>query len=336
MSISELVIRALSRHKGLESAHIWSVENEEKYSTLELQRASGLRSKLVSKEIFSLMRHLNHEGIFTRGLCSGIQGQGSLKDTLAAFGEHVSALAQGKKVHYVELGPEPIKTAHLVKALRTQASGILLYTAVDINETSERSMKNAIAPLLDNENNFHYVAANYHHLCRSDIDRKQDLTLITMLGFQEGNELPTVIGELIRNLSDSTTYVVSEMQLYIEGHNKHIYDFYQNDCMVAFSRLVSQLQEFQTTGDHIVTLLTLPVLGRELYAAVTLQPGTRDGIPGYLITNICLKYTMEQFRAIRQYQGLEVIDEFMTGDASVVYQLSRLKKPGRDAGSVIQ
>ncbi|AHG40793.1 hypothetical protein N018_11245 [Pseudomonas syringae CC1557] len=323
MSISELVLKALRGCKGFESAQIWSVENEEKYSTLKSGRVTRSPSNLVSEEIFSLMHRLNHEGIFTQGLCSGIGGQGSLGRTLAALGEHLAALARGKKVHYVELGPEPVKTSQLVRALRTDDSGMVLYTAVDINETSELSMKEAISPLLSDGNDFRYMAANYHHLLRPDIDRQQDLTLITMLGFQEGNEMPEVIGKLLGNLGGRTTYVVSEMQLYVDGNNKHIFDFYENDYMATFSRLVSQLQSVQTIGDHIVTLLTIPVLGREIYAAVTLQPGRRDGVLGCLITNICLKYTLEQFRAIRQYQGLSVTDEFLTGDGSVVYQLAR-------------
>ncbi|MNJ05906.1 hypothetical protein D3C73_1675490 [compost metagenome] len=45
---------------------------------------------------------------------------------------------------------------------------------------------------------------------------------------------------------------------------------------------------------------------------------------GYLLTNICLKYTPEQFRRIRaRHCNCRVVDEFASGDGSVRYQIAK-------------
>ncbi|MCX4066499.1 hypothetical protein OR626_20000 [Pseudomonas sp. S1Bt30] len=41
------------------------------------------------------------------------------------------------------------------------------------------------------------------------------------------------------------------------------------------------------------------------------------------MTNVCLKYTREQFTRVRQdYGGCRVIGEYCSGDGSVLFQLS--------------
>jgi hypothetical protein len=64
------------------------------------------------------------------------------------------------------------------------------------------------------------------------------VTLITMLGFQEGNELPDTIGKIIRQIGGARTYVLSEMQLSIPEGDEHIHRFYRHDCMHRFSELI--------------------------------------------------------------------------------------------------
>jgi hypothetical protein len=57
---------------------------------------------------------------------------------------------------------------------------------------------------------------------------------------------------------------------------------------------------------------------------VTLQPVQRLQEQGYLLTNICLKYTPEQFRRIRaRHCNCRVVDEFASGDGSVRYQIAK-------------
>ncbi|MCQ4438220.1 hypothetical protein NO135_24755, partial [Clostridioides difficile] len=59
---------------------------------------------------------------------------------------------------------------------------------------------------------FNYIADDYRNVQWNPIDVGQDVPFITMLGFQEGNELPVTSGRLIRNLGGKSTYVGSELQ----------------------------------------------------------------------------------------------------------------------------
>ncbi|CAM3667295.1 hypothetical protein CCOS865_05223 [Pseudomonas reidholzensis] len=323
MSLNDFVVDALVRTPPYQHARLWTVENHEKYSTL-VQPESGLAGDhRFNHEIFLLMRALNEQGVGQNGLCADAQGQGALTTVIGNVAERLAALSSGRRVHYVELGPEPIKSACLLKRM-AETSSAIRYTAIDINQTSEAAMSDAVRPIVPGEGSFNYIAADYRTVTHDDLHHDQELTLITLLGFQEGNELPVSTGRLIRNLAGNATYILSEMQVYEVGLENTILGFYANPCMLQFSRMVALQQGFTPVGEHAAILLPLRILDEPIHVVVTLQPVQRLGQRGYLLTNICLKYTPEQFRRIRaQHCNCSVVDEFASGDGSVRYQIAK-------------
>ncbi|NQD55887.1 hypothetical protein HP546_11060 [Pseudomonas sp. CM25] len=323
MSLNDFVVDALVRTPSYQNARLWTVENHEKYSTLVQPEHEGEGDHRFNHEIFLLMRALNEQGISQSGLCADARGQGALKSIIGNVAERLAALANGRRVHYVELGPEPVKSACLLKRMAETSSSIR-YTAIDINQTSESEMSDALRPIVQADGSFNYIAADYRTLTHDALRHDQELTLITLLGFQEGNELPVSTGRLIRSLAGETTYILSEMQVYEQGLENAILGFYANPNMLEFSRMVALQQGFTPSGEHQALLVPLRIQDEAIHVAVTLQPVQRQQARGHLLTNICLKYTPEQFRRIRaQHCNCSVVDEFASGDGSVRYQIAK-------------
>ncbi|MEG0245668.1 MAG: hypothetical protein RR726_24875 [Pseudomonas sp.] len=323
MSLNDFVVDALVRNPAYQHARLWTVENHEKYSTLAQPEPGPESAHRFNHEIFLLMRALNEQGVGQSGLCADAEGQGALKTVIDEVAERLAALSSGRRVHYVELGPEPIKSACLLKRM-VETSSSIRYTAIDINQTSEAAMSDAVGPIVREDGSFNYIAADYRTVTHDDLRHDQELTLITLLGFQEGNELPVSTGRLIRSLAGSTTYILSEMQVYEEGLESTILKFYANPCMLQFSRAVALQQGFIPSGEHEAMLVPLRIQDEPIHVVVTLQPVQRLQQRGYLLTNICLKYTPEQFRRIRaRHCNCSVVDEFASGDGSVRYQIAK-------------
>ena len=323
MSLNDFVVDALIRTERYKNTRLWTVENHAKYSTLTAPLASSCNPSRFNLQIFQLMCALNQQGMAEDGLCADAQGQGALKDILGTLAERLALLSENRHVHYVELGPEPIKTAHLLGRI-TEACTSLRYTAIDINQTSESVMRDAVFPIVEQHGSFNYIAADYRTVERADLHHEQDITLITLLGFQEGNELPVTTGRLIRSLASDATYIISEMQIYEEGLQSNIHAFYANPHMIRFSQVVALQQGFIPLDEHAVTLVRFKLLDELIHVAVTLQPVEKGHQQGCLLTNICLKYTPEQFRRIRsRHCNCSVLDEFASGDGSVRYQIAK-------------
>ncbi|WP_144175252.1 hypothetical protein [Pseudomonas sp. Kh13] len=323
MSLNDFVVDALARTPSYQHARLWTVENHEKYSTLAQPEPHLEDGHRFNHEIFLLMRALNEQGVGEDGLCADARGQGALKSVIDNVAERLAALSSGRRLHYVELGPEPIKSTCLLKRI-AQTSSSIRYTAIDINQTSEPAMSEAVRPIVQADGSFNYIAADYRTVTHDALRHDQELTLITLLGFQEGNELPVSTGRLIRNLAGDTTYILSEMQVYEEGLERPILEFYANPNMLQFSRMVALQQGFTPSGEHEAILVPLRILDEPIHVAVTLQPVQRLRQQGYLLTNICLKYTAEQFRRIRaRHCNCSVVDEFVSGDGSVRYQIAK-------------
>jgi hypothetical protein len=322
MSLNNVVVDALTRTRQYQGHALWTVENHAKYSTLKHAPGSQ-QDPHINHQIFMLMCALNEHGINTDGLCADTQGNGSLKSLLARLTRRLTSLSQGNRVHYVELGPEPVKTSYILTRI-AQAAATVRYTAIDINATSESAIRDAVIPIIADPINFHYFAADYRTVTQDTLHHDQDLTLITMLGFQEGNEPPVVTGRLIRTLADHTTYIVSEMQVYEEGLESCIHAFYAHPHMLRFSQLIALQQGFVPLGEHETTLLRLKMAGELLHVAITLQPVQHLQQRGYLLTNSCIKYTPEQFRSARRLHGnCVVLEELASGDGSVRYQIAQ-------------
>lgn len=320
MDINTLVVASLQNNHDLEG-RIWTIENAEKYSTLSEHRTE--LSQQVSAEILALMTALNSQGISDEGVCAAPCGTGSLGDLLQSVaGDLVDLLGQGS-VHYVELGPEPVKRSALMGYLLECGIELEYYTAVDINCASQGIMRRAIEPMLATPQGFSYLATDFRDLSRHQLERGQDVTLITMLGFQEGNELPDTVGEIIRRVGGMRTYVLSEMQLSTVEDDAHIHRFYNHDCMIRFSDLIGLKLGLEKTDSHRVIISEIEHHDERYRVAATLLPVHDGHDDGYLLTNVCLKYTREQFIRVRQeYGSCRVIGEYCSGDGSVMYQLS--------------
>ncbi len=320
MDINELVASSLKNNHGYDGL-IWTIENAEKYSSVPSDIKN--RDRQVTEEILSLMTSLNLEGMNRADLCAAPCGNGALSEILRAVADDLVELVGRGRLHYVELGPEPIKTSALIHHLLENGVKPVHYTAVDINHASQGIMRRAVEPLLAAPQEFRYLATDFRALCRDDIECGQDVTLITMLGFQEGNELPETIGQIIRRVGGARTYVLSEMQLSISESDEHIHRFYRHHCMTRFSELVGLKLGFETVGSHEVIVSEVEFEDDRYCVAATLLPVINGQYEGHLLTNVCLKYTREQFNRVRRdYGGCRVIGEYCSGDGSVLYQLS--------------
>ncbi|PRA28287.1 hypothetical protein [Pseudomonas poae] len=320
MDINELVVSSLKNHHGVEGP-IWTIENADKYAAMSSDFSD--RHRQVSEEILRLMTSLNLEGISRADMCATPCGKGALGGLLRTVADDLVELVGQGGLHYVELGPEPIKTSALIHHLLESGTKPLHYTAVDINETSQSVMREVVAPLLAAPEGFRYLATDFRTLRRRHIECGQDMTLITMLGFQEGNELPHTIGEIIQRVGGARTYVLSEMQLSTPEGDEHIHRFYRHDSMRRFSDLMGIKLGFEKTGNHEVIVSEIEYDSDRYRVAATLLPVSNGTDDGYLLTNICLKYTREQFNRVRRdYGGCRVIGEYCSGDGSVLYQLS--------------
>lgn len=327
MNLNNLVVQALAHTPPYQGHVFWSVENHAKYSTLKHTANTPQQEQRINHQLFLLMCALNEQGLNTEGLCADAQGHGSLNSLLTQLADRLARLSQGQRVHYVELGPEPIKTVPLLTQI-ARAANNLRYTAIDINATSESIMRDAVTPIVAERGSVHYLAADYRTVSHEQLRHDQDLTLITMLGFQEGNEAPAATGRLIRNLAGEATYIISEMQVYEEGLESCIHAFYANPHMHSFSQLIARQQGFLPIGEHETTLLRLKIPDDLLHVAVTLQPVRHLDHHGYLLTNSCIKYTPEQFRRMRSLHGnCTVLDELVSGDGSVRYQIAQYLPP---------
>ncbi|MGL5997591.1 MAG: hypothetical protein ACRC1I_13940 [Pseudomonas proteolytica] len=111
MDINTLVVASLQSNHEF-GGHIWTIENAEKYSTLP-GYTSALNQQ-VSEEILALMTTLNTEGISGAGLCASPCGSGSLGEILYSVASDLVDLLGPGSLHYVELGPEPVKTSALM------------------------------------------------------------------------------------------------------------------------------------------------------------------------------------------------------------------------------
>ena len=184
MDINELVVSSLKNNHGFESP-IWTVENAAKYAATGADLSEW--DRLVSEEILHLMTSLNQEGVDRVDLCAAPCGQGALGQLLRAVADDLVELVGQDRLHYVELGPEPIKTCALMRHLLENGAEPLHYTAVDINQASHGVMRRSVEPLLAAPQGFRYLSTDFRSLYRRHIDCGQDVTLITMLGFQVGN-----------------------------------------------------------------------------------------------------------------------------------------------------
>ena len=311
------------------------------------QNASGEKSLSA---IFDTIMNLNQMVLGDPSLCAGEHGP-SFHDAFFNAARKLVKLGKGWPLRYVELGPEPIKS----RAILTQmvAAGVQLrqYVGVDINPKSEKVMRQTFEPVIGTER-FTYLIVDFYKCSMADCPKprggtgEQDgcLTVVTNLGFQEGNDLPSRTGPMLQLLTRPGDLLLSEMQVFHgstgdrawtgEVEAAAIERFYQLPEMRRFSALVGRrfhsgsLQEpnAASDGEQQEYLFNLVPLGTEIGSvkvAAMLVSVRMDGVKKYVLTNSCIKYTCDQFQQAREASGnFVMISSQENGDKSVVFQIA--------------
>ena len=298
------------------------------------------------------MANLNRMALGDPSPCAGEHGP-SFRDALFSAARELAKLAKGRPLRYVELGPEPIKSCAILTRLLSAGVQLRQYIGVDINPESEEVMRQTLVPVIGTDR-FSYLIADFYKCSLADFPNPMGragapedcVTVVTNLGFQEENDLPSRTGTMLMCLTRPGDLLLSEMQVLPgstgEGAGTRevaaaaIERFYQLSEMQRFSVLVGQrlacggrqLPTVASDGEseqqeclfHPVPLRT--EIGSVNVAATLVAVGV-DGVKKYVLTNSCLKYTRDQFQRAREAFGsFVVVSSQETGDKSVVIQIA--------------
>lgn len=348
LTLQERIRRALGEHLGVAPERIRTQHNKEKYcDTNTRNNPTNAAVGPELQEVLQLMKGLNETALHDDRIASASDGSGGFRETLARTARDVARHFDGKEFLYVELGPEPTKTVFLIQELLRHGAQIRRYVAVDINPASKRVMREALSGILEKDR-IHHELALFEEFRVDDVreDRGASLpALVTTLGFQEGNEDPSLLPALYNRMLGPGDLLLSEMQLrpddssfsdVFDGSSEHIQTFYHHPYMRRFSRIAWE----RVFGRN------LPSRGRfalvrvghyaeqDLWAAVLYEsPWDEQGslpnhssVPEVFVTNYCLKYSRHQFQKLRESSACsqKILTENSTGDSSVMFQLSLL------------
>lgn len=323
---SEAVRKSLADALGAPLDRIFIPANSDKYhDSQELQASDSSLAR-----IFDIMRELNERGMTDPTVGSSTRNGRSLRDALDLAVADIARAAGETPVQYTELGPEPVKTGLIVRALLDRGVDVRRYHGVDINPASCETMRQTVSPLLGPAG-FTYSQMLFEELGDAKHRLPGVRNIVTMLGFEEGNEHPAVVNSMLERIMQPGDLFLSEMQLLSECGWQHIYAFYQTDLMREFSQLVLRRRHPGITdSDYGVFLVPVPLdparPEQTVMAAVTAEivhTGTSEA-PEILVTNYCLKFTVQDYRRLREAAGsLKVLDERSSGDGTVVFQISQ-------------
>ncbi|KAL9057313.1 MAG: hypothetical protein Q9162_002387 [Coniocarpon cinnabarinum] len=343
---NELVAQALSTHSHIPLDQLVVLDNSAKYGPEDGGHAEADANDQNLLGVFSTMANMNHFALETEGICAGEKGP-SFRDTILQAADQLAALAQGRPIRYVELGPEPWKSKVILTRLLQDHANVMQYVGVDINPKSEETMRQAIAPIIGDDR-FSYVIRNYYDCLAEDFPTPKRanvvpdncVTIVTNLGFQEGNDLPSRMQSMLRQLTYPGDLILSEMQLFQNTDAATIKGFYDHPEMRQFSTIQGQKFDsscsnqlsaagapFEADGaEYLIKLVPLETEVGPVNVATTLISGSVNGDKKYMVTNSCLKYTSKQYRRAREVSGAFAVKRsFETGDQSVVFQISERK-----------
>jgi hypothetical protein len=277
------------------------------------------------QEVFSIMRDLNAMGLEDSNLCRSEAGGMSFAEALHAIIRDFTDIAAHTPIHYVELGPEPVKTTEILQRLVDGGVQIRSYTALDINPASKYVMDSCVGRYLATDN-IHHVTADYFSLPDLMIEDDGAQALVTMLGFQEGNETTHKIMNFFRRVVRPGDILLAEMQLLSKVNWLPIFRFYGSEQMRRFSKLGLQRALGNLESEYGVALVPVPMeVAGCGFVAVTTERIQSDGDLNdkIVVTNYCIKYTKEDFTMLREFdRGFRVISQRVTGDGSVGFQLA--------------
>jgi len=342
-----LVAESIARHSKIAPENIIVLDNSDKYCP------DGIKSKNTTSQqeqdeeeslaaIFDTMACLNRAALSDQTLCAGPSGSGpSFRSALLSATDELVNLAGGRPVRYVELGPEPWKSSAILTRLLDAGVQLCQYVGIDINPESEKTMRDALVPIIG-EKRFAYLIADFYKITADDLPAlpgdmsptgSEVVTVMTNLGFQEGNDLPSRLGPMLTRLTKPGNLVLSEMQvLQDQDEASAVEEFYHLPEMLRFSSLVGKKFDPHFSLDkpedyeYIFNLVPLHIseIG-QVKVATTLVSVPLPDKKGkhYVLTNSCLKYTREQFERAREALGkfgVRACKE--TGDRSVVFQIA--------------
>ncbi|RHZ44054.1 uncharacterized protein CDV56_101123 [Aspergillus thermomutatus] len=338
-AFNDLVAHALISHSTIQPEQLIVLDNSSKYQPHGFKQNTNQEQNLAA--IFNTMATLNRLALEDPRTCAGKLGP-SFRDALLQAADEIAMLADNRPIRYVELGPEPWKSRAILERLLARGVSLCQYVGIDINPESERTMREALAPVTGEER-FSYWVEDFYKCSVAGFPKPKGettpseslVTVVTNLGFQEGNDLPARIGPMLKSITRSGDILLSEMQVFGGGADPSLIEqFYQHPEMNRFSGLVGECFESDgaaaasgsaaaVASKHVFHLLPLQTEIGSVNVATTLAPVRVNGHRKYVLTNSCLKYTREQFQQAREYSGDFVVKLWQeTGDKSVVFQVS--------------
>lgn len=324
--LSDLVRNSLSTYLGVRSDDVVIPDNADKYA----EALPGASDGAALRDIFEIMWELNRDGLADESLGNTCHAQRSLRDALRAVLDHTLTAMSGDQFEYLELGPEPAKTAHIIDYIVRHGADLHGYTAVDINPYSRKVVTEHVAEVLPNRPS-RFRQELFADVTAESCHRPGVRNVVTMLGFEEGNEHPAVNAEMLDRILAPGDLLLSEMQLLPRTSWLPIFDFYSTAHMRRFSETVLARHYGPAKSDYGIYLLPVSLDGgdRQTMIAVTtesVRQADGSGAGPIVVTNYCLKYGYDAYMRHREENGrMEVLAQEVTADGSIVFQLS-LKK----------
>ena len=137
--------------------------------------------------------------------------------------------------------------------------------------------------------------------------------------------MPRDTRSLLRRVTRKGDSILSEMQVLPLTGWDPVIGFYELEEMQRFSKNCVSRAYGMVDSKYHIAIADIPIDGMTVPVVVTGEEFLSDnGETILFVTNYCLKYTKNQFRDVRQRDGLfEVISEIDTSDKSIVFQLAQ-------------
>ncbi|KZM51261.1 hypothetical protein OA90_06350 [Labrenzia sp. OB1] len=325
LSLQQRVHRTIACHTEFSLDRIVTQDNRVKYTN------AGRRESATDHldEVFRLMRELNLTGVGSPTLGCLSEDGTSFREALLQICAQIAGTVGSGPLVYVELGPEPVKTGFILRTLMELGVVIDRYIAVDINPMSVSHMRPALQEILP-ETPLEFITTSFDAFRLSDaVEASGPAALVTMLGFQEGNDDPYTVNGWLRDIVRPGDLLLSESQLHAAPQIGKIPEFYAHPAMQRFSRIAFE-QAIDATSPTLNRFFLLPVAFQDGQTAKVAILGEEfsSAINGrnLHVSNFCLKLTLEQYRYYRRHGGyFEIVGETLTDDETLHFQLSRRK-----------
>lgn len=230
-ALEPLVHAAIARLPEFRGTTLMAEPNCEKYRA----HAKGDRAEELER-VFEVMRDLNAGALADPGLAADAEGRHGLRSRLHDAVADLVEVLPDAPVTYVEFGPEPTKTRDILTRLLDADVPVRRYVAVDINPASGARMRDALGDLLDPQC-IEVINKPFEAVGPEALHTPGATTVLTSLGFQEGNEHPDAVARTLGNLLRPGDIVLGEMQIADRLDDDAFHTFYNTALMRRFSKL---------------------------------------------------------------------------------------------------